>query len=293
MTLDEQDLRRGLKFIVGVWEADFVVNAFSNDLAHIPAAEFKSDDGRDMTALRFEFFEDHTAAIGAGEGSFPGTWEQTDLFRYRLVPDALAAEPENGFIKAVESLEVQNGENLVFALGFLAIALRKTEDGHVTEAPDIGCAEPTEEDLAMKDIVGTYSVAKAMTMVGDDFGLFSREEAEAGGSGGDEAGMLGIFDTRVEFTDDHRVLTWSPMPAGVSEEDIKAAVESGEIAAAKDGFFCGKELEWKAVGGKYYYNTGEHRVVFDEEQSPWDELAPDGDGLIPFSSGMMLLKKEE
>ena len=44
MTLDEQDLKRGLKFIVGVWQVDYVVNAWSNDLAHIPAKEFKSKD---------------------------------------------------------------------------------------------------------------------------------------------------------------------------------------------------------------------------------------------------------
>ena len=302
MTLDDRELRTGLKFIVGVWEADYVVNAFSNDLAHIPAAEFKSDDGRDMTALHFEFFEDHTAKISAGKGDFHGTWEQTDLFRYRLVPDVLASEPENEFIKAVQTLEVQGGENLVFGLGFLAIALRKTEDGHVTEAPDIGDIEPTEGDLAMTGIVGVYSVAKAMTVVGDDFGLFSREEVEANVAelleagkldGGEAAERLGLIKTCVEFTPDHRVLTWSPIPAGVPEDAIKAALESGEIAAVKDGFFCGKALEWKAVGGKYYYNTGEHSELFGEVQSPWDELAPDGDGLLPFCSGMMLLKKDE
>lgn len=302
MILDDRELRTGLKFIVGVWEADFVVNAFSNDLAHIPAAEFKSDDGRDMTALHFEFFEDHTAKISAGEGDFSGTWEQTDLFRYRIIPDVLASEPENEFIKGVETLEVQGGENLVFALGFLAIALRKTEDGHVTEAPDIGDIEPTEEDLAMTGIVGVYSVAKAMTVVGDDFGLFSREEVEANVAELVEAGKLDDeeaaerlrpFKTGVEFTPDHRVLTWSPIPAGIPEDAVKAALEAGEIAAAKDGFFCGKALEWKAVGGKYYYNTGAHREIFDEVQSPWDELTLNGDGLLPFSSGAMLLKKDE
>ncbi|MBO4366449.1 MAG: hypothetical protein J5843_02195, partial [Clostridia bacterium] len=59
MTLDEQDLREGLQRIVGTWQADYLVSLFSNDLAHIPASEFKSDDGRDFTALTFRFTEDH------------------------------------------------------------------------------------------------------------------------------------------------------------------------------------------------------------------------------------------
>ena len=38
----------------------YIVNAWSNDLAHIPATEFKSDDGRDFSVITFTFTEDHT-----------------------------------------------------------------------------------------------------------------------------------------------------------------------------------------------------------------------------------------
>ena len=51
------------------------------------------------------------------------------------------------------------------------------------------------------------------------------------------------------------------------------------------------EKEWKAVGGRYYYNTGEHREIFGEVKSPWDELAVDEEGLLPFASSMMKLKR--
>ena len=79
---------------------------------------------------------------------------------------------------------------------------------------------------------------------------------------------------------------------GVSEEEIKAALEEGEIAGYKDGLFTtGEDREWKAVDGKYYYDTGEHRELFGEEQSPWDELAFDENGLLPFGDGMMKLRK--
>ena len=52
MAVDEYFLKEGLKTIVGTWQVDYIVNAFSNDLAHIPATEFKSDDGRDFPASR-------------------------------------------------------------------------------------------------------------------------------------------------------------------------------------------------------------------------------------------------
>ena len=42
MELTKEDLKDGLKFIVGTWEAEFVVSFFSNDLAHVPVEEFKS-----------------------------------------------------------------------------------------------------------------------------------------------------------------------------------------------------------------------------------------------------------
>jgi hypothetical protein len=77
----------------------------------------------------------------------------------------------------------------------------------------------------------------------------------------------------------------------VPEEAIKQALESGEIKEVKDGYFTVQEKEWKAVDGKYYYDTGEHRELFGEVQSPWDELKTDEDGLLDFSSGMVKLKK--
>ena len=49
--------------------------------------------------------------------------------------------------------------------------------------------------------------------------------------------------------------------------------------------------EWKAVGGKYYYNTEEHRELYDEVQSPWDELVLAADGTIALNEGLTIIKK--
>ena len=134
MILDEHDLREGLKFIVGTWQADYVVNAFSNDLSHIPAKEFKSDDGRDFSAITFEFFEDHTVAMrDASSGKEEkGTWEQTGWSSYKYTLNGFVDLPEGSFRDAAEKLEVVEG-CLVFSIGFLAVGMKKTADGVVTE----------------------------------------------------------------------------------------------------------------------------------------------------------------
>lgn len=126
MTLDKYDLALGKKFITGTWRPDFVVNFFSDDLAHIPAAEFRSDDGRDLTAITFTFCEDNTVkmedrALGKAE---EGTWEQTDLSEYRYTLKSFFDIPEGQFRDNAEKLTVIEGD-LCFSLGFLTIALKK------------------------------------------------------------------------------------------------------------------------------------------------------------------------
>jgi len=78
VTLDEDDLLEGKKFIVVTWQMDYVVNAFSDNLDHIPAKEFKSDDGKDFSQITYEFFEDQTMKMknGATGQEESGTWEQ-------------------------------------------------------------------------------------------------------------------------------------------------------------------------------------------------------------------------
>ena len=303
MELDAQDLRRGLKFIVGTWRIDYVVNAWSNDLAHIPAAEFKSPDGNDFTAISYTFFEDHTLVMknDANGREERGTWEQTDWGEFRYTLNGFLELQNDSFLKAAETLSMRVGEYLVFSLGFLAIAMKKVEEGAVTEEKDIGDREPSDADLQMKDIVGCYEVAKALTMVGDDFGLFSKEEVltelnrkkEAGEiTDAEIAQELNVFTAVVEFTEDHKVIQWMALPPGVPEEALQAALAAGQIAAVKDGMFnAGRDKEWKAQDGKYYYDTGEHREIFGEVQSPWDELAFDEDGLLSFGETMKLRRK--
>ncbi len=116
------------------------------------------------------------------------------------------------------------------------------------------------------------------------------EAKKAAGEDVDDS-ALNSFTLKVEFTPDHTVDQWMKIPAGVSDEMIKEAVESGEILAARDGYFCAQRTEWKCVDGKYYYDTKQHREVFGEVQSSWDELVCE-DGLIKFGGGSMMIRKD-
>ena len=293
MALDEKELRDGTRFIVGKWQAEFVVNAFSNDLARIPAKEFKSDDGNDLSAITYEFFEDGTVVLKNSENGRTerGAWEQTDRYEYHYTLGAFLELPQGDFRTKAETLTVVDGY-LTFDIGFLALGLKKTEQGAFTEPPDIGDLPDSGENA----IVGRYAVFKMPGAAGESVGMLTREEALASleASGMDEetkAEAISQYDTVVEFTPDRRVISWAKLPPDVSEAEIKEALEAGEIKEVRDGYYCAGENEWKAVNGKYYYDTGMERELFDEKVSSWDELKENEEGLIPFASGFMLLKR--
>ncbi len=297
MELDNETLKDGKRFIVGTWQAEYVVSAFSNNLEHIPASEFKSDDGRDFSSFSFEFFEDNSLIMrdtSAGKEE-KGTWEQTGNYNYRYTLKSFFDLPDGEFKESAEKLEVIDGR-LVFNIGFLAVALHKTAEGFITKEPDIGDMEGGDGDV----LVGRYEVAKAISVINGEMGLFGKEDVVAsveaqiasGEISESERGeALELFDTLVELTADHRVLMWHKIPGGISEEEIDAALKSGDIDEVRDGMFRRGSNEWKEVGGKYYWNTGAEFELFDEKQSPWELLEPDKDGLIPFSSGMMKLRR--
>ena len=296
MELTEQDLKEGLQFIVGTWRPESLINAWSNDLTPIPATEFKSDDGTDFSALTYEFFEDHTMTMknSATDLAVSGTWEQTDWSEFHYTAGEFLQVPE-AMRKPLETLSMRDGK-LVFSFGFFAVTLEKIAEGTVTREPTVDEMEMTEEDLKLNAIVGRYETEKMLAMVGGEFGLFTKDEVKADyqkrrSAGEDvddeEAGTLRFFESITEFTPDHKVVTWMKIPDGVSEEEIRAAVEAGQIGEVKDGYFKGEEKEWKAVNGKYYYNTGEYREIFGEVKSPWDELVPDSEGRIPLEAEVL------
>lgn len=302
MSVDIRTRQKGLEFIVGEWKPDFIVNMFSDNLDRIPAAEFKSDDGTDLTAISFTFEENKRVKFAdTSRGlEFKGRWEQTNKKLFRVDIPGFATVPNGFFDNFQFDLTQQNGE-LIIATGVFALVLKKTTaeiEGIVTK-PDIGSAKPSESDLAMKEIVGRYEIYKALSVVSNSMGLFTRAEVEAEAKRLLEEGKIDKkdaeqlsqpFDFVIEFSDDHRVLSYMKVPANITKKKIQKALDNGEILSVVDGWALLNEKEWKAVGGKYYYNSGEYRELFGELQSPWDEIQIGSDGLLQYGK-MMILKK--
>lgn len=150
------------------------------------------------------------------------------------------------------------------------------------------------------DIIGNYKVEKMMYSIGNDFGMYTRDEIYAdienklasGETDPHEAGQTKmLFEATVEFTEDNKVITWMKLPEGVSEEEINAAIQSGEISRVSDGYFAAEETEWKFEDGKYFYDTKIKGEVLGEKISSWAEIAFDDNGLLPYASGMILLSR--
>ena len=128
MELSKKDLANGREFIVGEWRVDYVVNFFSNDLAHIPAEKFTDGGGNDLTSVKAEFFGDGGVVItenASGALSF-GQWEQSDLFEYKWHFDKISGTSLSAPLKEAETLTVFEGD-LVFTTGFLTVAIKKTK----------------------------------------------------------------------------------------------------------------------------------------------------------------------
>ena len=153
----------------------------------------------------------------------------------------------------------------------------------------------------MGSIIGTYKVEKFFTYLNDKADLYTREQVEAELDkavkamkiDADETGeYFEPFGYVFKFTPDGEIQSWIKVPDGMSDDEVKEALDDGEILDAKDGMVLVNKNTWEERDGKYYYDTGEYREVFGEVQSSVDELAFDEDGLLVYGDGMFRLKKQ-
>lgn len=71
-----------------------------------------------------------------------------------------------------------------------------------------------------------------------------------------------------------------PLPEGVSEEEVNAAVAAGEITLY-DGMMCERPLKWEERDGALWFDTGIEGEVFGEAADTWTK-ATDDDGYFNF-----------
>jgi hypothetical protein len=102
--------------------------------------------------------------------------------------------------------------------------------------------------------------------------------------------MIMLLDTQVVFQEDGTIDFFCPLPEGVSQAEIDAAIAAGQLKM-KDGMMVMQQKHWKEENGKIMTDTGAEGEVLGEKVGPWEELKElDGDRIEMM---MYRLKKAE
>lgn len=90
-----------------------------------------------------------------------------------------------------------------------------------------------------------------------------------------------MLNSIVEFDEDGCMLMLAPLPEGVSQKDVDAAVAAGQIKL-KDGRMYFEEKHWKVEGDTNYTDTMPEGEVLGEKVGPWEKVTEFDDGTIVF-----------
>ena len=102
--------------------------------------------------------------------------------------------------------------------------------------------------------------------------------------------MIMLLKTIVLFQEDGAIDFLCPLPEGVSQAEIDAAIAAGKLKL-KDGMMMMDQKHWKEENGKIMADTGAEGEVFGEKVGPWEELKVVDGGMIEMM--MYRLKKAE
>ena len=89
-----------------------------------------------------------------------------------------------------------------------------------------------------------------------------------------------LIGTVIKVCEDGKLYMLMPLPEGVSEEEVDAAVAAGAINLV-DGMICDHPMVWEERGGELWYDTGIEGEVFGEASETWAK-AIDDDGFFTF-----------
>ena len=75
----------------------------------------------------------------------------------------------------------------------------------------------------------------------------------------------------VVFGEDGTITMLTPLPEGVSQAEVDAAVKAGQLEL-RDGMMFMGEQHWKVEDGKNMTDTGLEGEVLGEKVGPWEEV---------------------
>ena len=91
--------------------------------------------------------------------------------------------------------------------------------------------------------------------------------------------MIGM---QVKICEDGKLYLLSPLPEGVSQEEVDQAVSAGVITLL-DGMMTDRPIAWEDRSGELWYDTGIAGEVFGEKADSWVK-AMDEDGYFTFAA---------
>lgn len=127
----------------------------------------------------------------------------------------------------------------------------------------------------MKDYIGKWRVAEIMTYDEETSGLVWAKIEDLLAKPDIDEELAHATKSIVEFDKD-TIYLLSPIPEGVSKEEIDEALASGELTL-RDGMICPESFEWKIEDGKAYIDSHAEGEVLGEKVSPWVEIKEVGD----------------
>lgn len=84
----------------------------------------------------------------------------------------------------------------------------------------------------------------------------------------------------IEVCEDGKLYMLLPIPEGVSQEEVDAAVAAGEVSL-RNGMICENPMQWEERDGKLWFDTGIEGEVFGEKADTW-VCAIDEEGFFAF-----------
>ena len=87
-----------------------------------------------------------------------------------------------------------------------------------------------------------------------------------------------MIGSKIKICSDGNLYLLTPLPDGVSQEDIDEAVTAGQITLM-DGMMASDPLAWEERGGELWYCTGIEGEIFGEKTDGWVRAIGD-DGLF-------------
>ncbi len=77
-----------------------------------------------------------------------------------------------------------------------------------------------------------------------------------------------MIGTLIKICEDGKLYMLSPLPEGVSQEEVDEAVKAGVIKLV-DGAIADEPKAWELRDGEFWFDTGIEGEAYDEEVSSW------------------------